>query len=549
VSPRLGTSDGVARAAPALWTKADIDYVLAWLGCAREHGLTISYLGGWNERFDPARDPAGVIWVERLRAALDAHGYSKVELVAADGMGPGRWHVGSVMASNAAFRAAVAVIGVHDNCGLPSSDQAPFGYTCTRSATAMRLRKPLWASEVGRMDANLNAATMIRELLNGYNQSGLTGALEWPLLTAMVDGIPMENRGLITAKWPWSGQYSVNRIAWVIAQLTQFVPQGWRHVNGANRALGSTGSFNTFESPHRRRWSLVAQNTGAGPGQRVAQQTLRVSLKGRLARGPVHVWATDVWSADPSRWFVHWRDIDPSRGRFTYRVPPGYVVSFTTRSAQVRRGSADTSYAPGSFTPGAMPRHYVATADPANMAKDLSPMDGSFLYRPCAGGRSGSCLEQTVGQPPVYWHTPSPSRRPYAVVGDHTWRDYTVGADVLFTTRGSTAGLVGRVEKGFTGIPTTGQFDGYEFTCDDDGSWALYRNSARSGRTLLRSGAASAPGTGTWHRLTMRLNGPAITPAIDGRAVGTFKDSTWSGGPAGVESNWKRVQFDHLTVS
>jgi Glycosyl hydrolase family 59 len=34
----------------SLFTSADIRYLLDWLGCAKQNGLTISYLGGWNER-------------------------------------------------------------------------------------------------------------------------------------------------------------------------------------------------------------------------------------------------------------------------------------------------------------------------------------------------------------------------------------------------------------------------------------------------------------------------------------------------------------------
>ena len=35
-----------ATSAPA----TSIDYLVAWLGCATQHGLTIDYLGGWNEK-------------------------------------------------------------------------------------------------------------------------------------------------------------------------------------------------------------------------------------------------------------------------------------------------------------------------------------------------------------------------------------------------------------------------------------------------------------------------------------------------------------------
>lgn len=551
-APPAVTSDGMATSSTSLWTQADIDYVLSWLDCARSHGLHISYLGGWNERFRPTTDNAGILWYEKMRAALDAHGYRQVKLVAADEVGPEKWSVADVMAKEPAFNAAVDVIGVHDDCGYPhgvNGDKVPFGYHCASSATARGLHKPMWASEDGKMDAGVGAPSMMRQLVNSYDQAGITGVLEYPLVTAMVDDLPMENRGLITAKWPWSGQLRVNRIAWSIAQITQFVPQGWHYVRGANRGLGTTGSFSTFESPNRRQWSLVAQNTGSYRGQHVVAQRLQVNLRGGLDRRTVHVWATKLWSRDPAKWFMHLRDVHPRRGRFSYRIPPGYVVSFTTRSATVRR--AATRAGKLADAPAALPASWTARPDATGMPTYLSPIDGSFGYRPCLGGRSGSCLEQQSTQPPVYWVAPRDGPRvPYAVVGDDTWRDYQVATDVLFTQTSSTAGLISR----YTGFGVlkdahdSQRFDGYELTLRDDGAWTVYRNSRADGRTVLASGTVAAPGTGTWHRLGLSARGSTLTATVDGRPVATLSDASWSHGLAGIESNWNRVQYDDLTV-
>jgi glycosyl hydrolase family 59/glycosyl hydrolase family 59 (putative galactocerebrosidase) len=64
----------------SLFTSADIRYVLDWLGCAKQHGLQINYLGGWNER-----DHHGhADWYRRLHVALDKNGYRAVRIVAGD---------------------------------------------------------------------------------------------------------------------------------------------------------------------------------------------------------------------------------------------------------------------------------------------------------------------------------------------------------------------------------------------------------------------------------------------------------------------------------
>lgn len=68
----IGTSD--------VWTNDMITYLVNYLrGAGNVHGLTIDYLGGWNENgWDSG-------WFVDLRKALDAGGFGHVRLVGADG--------------------------------------------------------------------------------------------------------------------------------------------------------------------------------------------------------------------------------------------------------------------------------------------------------------------------------------------------------------------------------------------------------------------------------------------------------------------------------
>ena len=61
-------------------------------------------------------------------------------------------------------------------------------------------------------------------------------------------------RMLVTADQPWSGHFLVNRITWAIAQTTQFAAPGWRHITGANKELGDSGSYNSYEAPNGKDW-------------------------------------------------------------------------------------------------------------------------------------------------------------------------------------------------------------------------------------------------------------------------------------------------------
>ena len=59
--------------------------MIDWLNCAKKWGLTISYLGGWNESEGTNTGrPGSYTWYSDLRAALHAAGYQKVQLIAGD---------------------------------------------------------------------------------------------------------------------------------------------------------------------------------------------------------------------------------------------------------------------------------------------------------------------------------------------------------------------------------------------------------------------------------------------------------------------------------
>ena len=94
------------------WHQDTIDYLITWLTCARDHGLTVDYLGGRNEK---GHDKA---WYENLSRALDSRGFGNVKLVADDSVG---WAAANDMVNDAAFNAAIDIVGVHYPCGYRSA--------------------------------------------------------------------------------------------------------------------------------------------------------------------------------------------------------------------------------------------------------------------------------------------------------------------------------------------------------------------------------------------------------------------------------------------
>jgi hypothetical protein len=533
-NPRLKLY-GLQWAAPgwvgSIWSRADIGYVLDWLNCARSHGLTISFLGGWNENgFDKQ-------WYESLRQALDAGGFSSVRIVADDAHPTGppynpasAWHVASAAVNDPAFKAALAVIGVHDTCGAVTT-----GFRCESTPAARQAGLPLWESELGTMDANMDADDMARSINNGFIQAQITGELEWPLIDSMTSGLPFENRGLITADQPASGHYRVNKMTWAIAQTAQFAAPGWRHARGASTEFGGSGSTAAYLAPGGHDWSLVAENTGHFIRQAVSPQTIRVKLTGGLNDQVLHVWATDLVSSGQARWFSRQADIHPAGGVFTYTIPAGYVVSFSSRGGQSR-----LRYSVPPSAPQRLP--YRASPDASNEAWGLGAQEGAFLYTTCLGAAAGPCIEQMAGQVPIWWRPP-PTKivpHPYAVVGGRRWSAYTVSASVLFTTGSGMAGLIGRFNAQ---NPNTKQFNGYGLRLNAHGHWQLTRDLASGPARILAAGSVSGISTGTWHALALGLHIATITARIDGRMLARITDHTYQSGPAGIESNWTVVQF------
>ena len=561
------------------FTDRDISYLMSWLNCARRRGLTISYLGGWNETDNGTH----AAWFRRLRRSLNAHGYRRVQLVAADSASRGGWHyVGDK---------TIPILGTHDICGDPTGIEGP-GTTCVSPwSMGQRTSQEMWASELGGMDAGAQpgcttpcAPAMDRAVVRGYVDARLTGFLEWPVLDAMPPGLPYENRGLVTADQPWAGSYRVNAMTWAIAQLTQFAqpPHGstqWRYINQGsgflqhNRADGSYVSLVRDAGKQGTAWSTIIEATTATAAQRAVFQ---VTGGDHLARRIVHVWASNLstnGTSSPAQWFVRQASIRPSRsGQFSLVIRPGWVYSLTTTSGQGKGRASGLAPAPLRlpFTES------LASSGVAGRADDeppyLAAQDGAFELARCRVQDRGdhTCTEQEAVATPVFWHdagAPAATHYPYAVIGDPSWSDYTVSVDVLLPHAASSAGLIGRFSCRRS-VPDVGQFDGYVFSVSGTGRWTLTRNAnatqdhestacpeGPAGRTTLAAGRLARPlGTGTWHRLSLSMSGSAITAAVGRTTVATVSDPTWTAGPAGLAAGpftteWPHVQYSHLSVT
>jgi hypothetical protein len=505
------------------WSTDMVNYLVSWLNCAKSHGLTINYLGGWNER------GYNISWYEQLRSTLNADGYSGVQIVGADS----DWSIASDIASNSTFANAVSIIGVHYPCQGGDGGNAD---TCPGNATATGTGKPLWASENGSQDYNGGAPALIRSVVRGYTDAGLTAYINWPVVAAIYPDLPYDTDGLIWANQPWSGWYSVGASLWATAQVTQFTAPGWQFLNSGSGYLGGSepnGSYVSLKSTDGSDYSTIIETTTAS-----AAQTVTVNVSGGLSAGTVHVWASNLSGGGP--YMVHQSDITPSSGSYTLTVQPGYVYTLTTTTGQ----GAGTASSPAQ---AGFPLPYTDNFD--GDAIDQQPpqesqMQGAFEVESCAGGRSGRCLQQQAAQQPIEWDGNS---NPYAIGGNLSWANYTVSADVLLQQAGA-AQLIGRAGWQHSFGPAG--INDYYLQVSNTGAWSIVRNNTSDSLTTLASGTVAALGTGTWHHLALTLNGSTISAAIDGVTVGSATDSTYSSGMFGLGVNgYQTDQFDNLSVT
>jgi hypothetical protein len=507
------------------WSTDMINYLVAWLNCAASHGLTINYLGGWNER------GYNISWYEQLRSTLNSDGYSSVEIVGADT----DWTIASDIASNPTFANAVSIIGVHYPCQGGDGGNAD---TCPANSTAIGTGKPLWASENGSQDLNAGAPALIRSITRGYVDADLTAYINWPLVAAVYPNLPYSTDGLILANQPWSGAYSVGESLWATAQVTQFTAPGWQFLNTGSGYLGgseSNGSYVSLKSTDGTDYSTIIETTTA-----TAAQTVNVSVSGGLSTGTVHVWSTNLNAPTAANTFAQQASITPVNGAYSLTVQPGYIYTLTTTTGPGK----GTAASPAEST---LTLPYSDSFDGDTVGQQpryLSQQQGAFEVEPCAGGRSGQCVQQQAAVQPIEWDGNS---NPYTVGGNLSWANYTVSADALIEQAGAVQ-LIGRAGTQHSFGPAG--INEYYLQLSNTGAWSLVRNNTSDTLTTLASGTVTAPGTGTWQHLALTFNGASISAAINGTTVATVTDSSYASGMVGFgTSGYQTDQFDNLSVT
>jgi O-glycosyl hydrolase len=503
------------------WSADMIAYVIKWLKHAESgHRLTIDYVGGRNEK------GYNIQWYKDFKAALRAAGLSSIKVVASDDWQKNKlWAIATDMKNDPALNDAVDIVGAHGPGwgGYPTADAASLG-------------KPLWDSE-GHFDEKLPFNQMARNINRNYAAGKVTAAIYWPIVSAIYDNLPYDNIGLIKCNQPWSGHYVVTPSVWAMAHTAQFTQPGWRYIDGASGFFnddptGAHGSYVTLKSPDSKDYSVIIETV-----QAKAAQTVRFSVTG-FPNSAVHLWSTDFTSSNSSDWFVQQPDIVPAGGQFPLTIQPGYVYTVTTTTGQ-SKGAAP---APAS---GPFPMPYSEDFESyttGKLAKYFSDMYGAFETTLCAGGRKGTCLSQVVPAEPTSWK--KTANRPFTILGDLDWSDYRVSSDFLLQQPGS-VDLIGRL-TGMSGDDTP---NSYLLRVSDSGLWSVLKSGAKQAEAVLASGQVSPLGVGAWHALSLEFHGGSLIARIDGVALQTVADSSYSKGMVGLGVvGYTLAQFDNFKV-
>jgi len=508
------------------WSQDMIDYIVKWLKHAQsDHHLTIAYLGGRNEH------GYNVQWYKDLRASLRASGLGSIKVIASDDWERNKlWNIATEMTKDPAVDDAIDIVGVHGPSwgGYPTPD-------------ALALNKPLWDSE-GHFDEHPGWPEMARNINRNYIAGKATATVFWPIVSAMYDNLPYDDIGLIKCNQPWSGHYVLTPSVWAMAHTTQFARPGWQYLDTASGffsadTTGKHGSYVALRSPDRKDFSLIVETV-----QATAPITARFSLAGFASR-KLHLWVTDLTSSDPSQWFVRQPDIDATAGRFSLDLQPGRMVTVTTTTGQVKGDAVPPLSAP-------FPLPYADNFDsyaPGHLARYFSDMYGAFETTPCAAGRSGICLGQLVSAEPIAWK--KTAGRPFTMLGNLDWTDYTVTTNILFQQPGS-IDLIGRL----TGMSGTDIPNSYVLRIADTGEWSLLRTSAKQSDAkqpdlVLASDSVAPLGLNQWHRLSLTFSGSVIAPSFDGQPLQTVSDATYPRGMVGLGVlNYTPAQFDNFQI-
>ena len=548
--------DATSWSAPAwvsdFWSENMVGYYIDWLKGLREvHGLELDALGchnekGWNAEF-----------AKNLRRAMNEQGFKDVKLHGFGNWGNQKMDFLKRMQEDQELCDALDAVCAHTFSEIQLTPE--------QRKAAEDMGKPIWNSEDHVYLPGFDCLITIVKCFNqNYIISGATKVINWYDIGATYPLEPYSKEPpMLLAQEPWSGHYLVREALWGYAHYGQFTQVGWHYIDEGCLNLNGGGSMVTMRDPQTGDYSIIAETKGAKK-----PQTIKINMPDGLSTGKLCVWYSDA-----TQQFVRQQDIMPKGGSFSITLKPDAVYSLSTTTGQQKGVFPDI---PAS-KPFPIPyeddfEQYGNPSECGYLPHYLADLIGCYELTPNPSpAKKGNCIRQVVGSHTLSW---APEWHHYTILGDVSWQDYEVSADV-YLNPGDEAGVMGRLcdvgsgygvwAKGYylklddkgkvTLVLTRGKRDQKELIGDkEQQAIILARKDVEiGGEYTLDESEVSGISSLEWHNLKLRFEGDRIAGYVDGVEVVKATSDHYGKGMAGLiaplhKHSVSTPYFDNLKI-
>jgi len=505
---------------PNIFTKDSADYFVTFLDVAKKQwGLDMDWVAAAENENGTDRD-----WlVNHLRPALDAKGYSHVQIQGPDD-NSGDWQIFDDLENDPEFQKVIKAVGYHYVTGREFNEDMVDGRGRPTTEKAKKSGTPLWASEdwswTGEEWGGAGALNLARLYNKFYIRDQITKTLIWAPIGSITPTVTWDKAGAMKANRPWSGYYEVWPCVWATAHTTQFAgPDAWRYLDagcGLFDASTYKGSCVTLRERTGSNWSMIICTEQA--------EKLAVTIEDDLSTGTVK-----VWKSDEQDQFIQQENVTPKNGSFSIELEPKCIYSLTTTSGQQKGQYEVPEDAP-------FPVPYQEDYEDrkvGDLPKYHSDQKGSFEIADKPGG--GQCLKQICPEQGYDWMRiyRRSNVKPHTLVGDANWDDLICRVETYI--EGGHVELGGRVQGSY--------LRGHRLMVTKEGTWTLLFD-----KTILANGSIKNFDANKWHELKLTFRDKKIEAFIDGQSLANVSHQRRSG-LVSLASSYDANLFDDLEIT
>lgn len=541
------------------WYKETID------AAYDEWGIKFSYVSANRNEKGIERD-----WTVYLNEALEneddeRYDYSQIKIVSADETD--KMEVAAEMLKDEKLRNAVDVLGFHYNSYMDKNVKKlhdKYGKEIWFSEGASVATDSVFGANNTEDGVSTSGANGMLDIANriiiGMAQSDMTLYEFQPSVASYYDGSVYFPKQLICANSPWSGEYSVTTGLVMAMHFTNFMEKGWQFVQSGSYGDGkqwdhciseTNDNYLTAAKQETGDYSTVITNDSD------AERVYQVEVSNlKKAGAEVTVWETGS-NAESEPYDAHWLEktdvIVPEKNGDTYTyeiaVKPYSMVTLTTTTGQksYAERKAVSGLAVEKDTKLALPYYDDFEYDAAylerrgNTPRFTSDVNGAFEVETQENGNH--VIRQKINQELLSNGWGLAPKNAMTSLGDDTWKDYTVSADVMLDPDENAKNYAGICARYNVVDSIAG--NGYELRIFRQGKWTLLTNQGK-----IAEGKISGMKEGRTVNLKLSVLGNTITAYINNKQVvkKTIKKAMVNSGRIALVSAFYKNSFDNIRV-